>query len=157
MKAKQKPTLKVVAHARDHKLIKGYTDALPTTDLEAWLHSPEIDVPKVIPLREAESDQKVMVRLNSLKALFFVKSFEGRKEYKEVKFFDSQPTIEGLWVRVTYYDKESSEGVVRNSLHHVTGAGFFLKPPDPQSNNAFIYVVKSSLIDFRVLGVQRTY
>ena len=32
--------------------------------------------------------------------------------------------------------------------------GFYLKPPDPNSNNRIMYVVKSALKDFTVLGVQ---
>jgi hypothetical protein len=86
-----------------------------------------------------------------------VKSFEGRKDYDEVKFFETHPPIEGLWVRLTFYDNETYEGVVRNSLHYLNSPGFFLKPPDPQSNNSVVYVVKAALVDFRVLGVKATY
>jgi len=86
-----------------------------------------------------------------------VKSFEGRTDYQEIKFFESHPPVEGLWVRIKYYDGEASEGVVHNSLHHLTSPGFFLKPPDPESNNEYVYVLKSSLTDFRVLGVRSSF
>lgn len=77
MKAAEKASLRVVAHLRDHKLVKGYTDALPVPDLEALLKQESVPLPREIPVRLAESRKRVSVSLKSLKALFFVKSFEG--------------------------------------------------------------------------------
>jgi hypothetical protein len=65
--------------------------------------------------------------------------------------------VEGLWVRVTFLDGETIEGIVHNSMPFVANPGFFMKPPDPHSNNKMIYVVKSFMRDFRVLGVQNDY
>lgn len=157
MKAPEKPSLKVVAHLRGGKLVKGYTDAVPVSDLEALMQEGTVALPRTITVRPAESRKTVTLALNSLKALFFVKTFEGHKEYKEIKFFDADPPIDGLWVRLTFLDKESTEGVVRNSLDVLVNRGFFLKPPDPHSNNEIVYVVKDSLAEFRVLGVRREY
>ncbi len=149
--------MKIVARLRDGSVIKGYTDALPEGDLDQTLRHGPIAVPKQITIRANGSRQNVVVACEKLKALFFVKSFEGRNEYQEIKFFDSHPPVEGLWVRIKFYDGEASEGVVHNSLHHLTSPGFFLKPPDPESNNEYVYVLKSSLTDFRVLGVRSTF
>ena len=60
-------------------------------------------------------------------------------------------------MRLQFCDLETSEGMIYNSLDFLTNLGFFLKPPDPKSNNEVVYVVKSSLTDFRVLGVRTTY
>ncbi|HEV8524607.1 MAG TPA: hypothetical protein VGQ71_08920 [Terriglobales bacterium] len=149
--------LKVVAHLRDGKLIKGYTDIVTPETLEELLQQGPLPLPGQLPLRAAGARQAQAVDLESLKALFFVRSFEGRNQYQELKFFDAHPPVLGLWVRIKYFDGEASEGVVHNSLHYVTSPGFFLKPPDPQSNNKLIYVLKSSLVDFRVLGVRSSY
>ncbi len=157
MKAVKKATLKVVAHLRDHTLVRGYTDALPVADLEDLLREEPASLPQKIPVRSAESGKLVTVPVDSLKALFFVKSFEGHKEYKELKFFEQHPSIEGLLVHIQFFDNESTEGVIRNSLHHLVKPGFFLKPPDPQSNNEIVYVVTASLLDFRVFGVRSAY
>lgn len=157
MTGTKKSLFKVVAHLRDHKLIKGYTDAVPVSNLETLVKGEPVALPRIIAVRPAKSRQKVSFPLASLKALFFVKSFEGHSEYREIKFFQTHPPIEGLWVRLKFYDNEFTEGVVRNSLDHLVNAGFFLKPPDPESNNEIIYVVKASLVEFQVLGVKATY
>ncbi|MBZ5648406.1 MAG: hypothetical protein LAN37_14425 [Acidobacteriia bacterium] len=149
--------MKIVAHLRDGSLLKGYTDAFPEADLEQLLRQGPYPLPKQITVRANGSRKTVSLPLDSLKALFFVKSFEGRTDYQEIKFFESHPPVEGLWVRIKYYDGEASEGVVHNSLHHLTSPGFFLKPPDPESNNEYVYVLKSSLTDFRVLGVRSSF
>jgi len=149
--------MRIVAHLRDGSLLKGYTDSLPETELEQLLRQGPFPLPRQSTVRTNGTRKTVTLSLDSLKALFFVKSFEGRTDYQEIKFFESHPPVEGLWVRIKYYDGEASEGVVHNSLHYLTTPGFFLKPPDPESNNEFIYVLKSSLTDFRVLGVRSTF
>jgi len=152
-----KAGLKVVAHLRGGKLLKGYTDAVPIADLEELLQRESPQVSSPIKIRLADSKRTVSIPMKSLKALFFVKSFDGRKEYKEIKFFETHPPIEGLWVRMQFYDREATEGVVRNSLDLLMSPGFFLKPPDPESNNEILYVVKSSLTAFQVQGVKARY
>lgn len=153
-KRSERTRLKVVAHLRNHKLVKGYTDSLPVSDLEALLTQSPIPVPRKIQVQTVGGTRKATtVPLESLKALFFVKSFEGRTDYKEIKFFETHPPIRGLWVRLKFFDNEFCEGVVRNSLDFLADPGFFLKPPDPQGNNEIAYVLKASLTDFQVLGV----
>ncbi len=153
----KKPALKVVAHLRGGEILKGFTDSLPNGDVDALLSEDPISLPAKITLQPPESKKPVSVSIRSLKALFFVKTFEGSKDYKEIKFFHAHPPIEGLWVRVKFDDNEATEGIVHNSLHHLVQPGFFLKPPDPQSNNQVVYVVKESLREFRVLSVRETY
>jgi hypothetical protein len=149
--------MRVVAHLRGGKLVKGYTDVFPADDLEKLLQEAPLALPEKLPIRGAVTRQVQSVSVDALKALFFVRSFEGRNQYDEIKFFENHPPVQGLWVRLKYYDGEASEGVVHNSLHHLVNPGFYLKPPDPASNNRFIYVLKSALSDFRVLGVRSTY
>jgi uncharacterized protein DUF6982 len=151
------PRLKVVAHLSNGELLKGYFDSSVERDLEGLIRKRMLSLPIEIPIRRADSNQMVPVRRDALKALFFVKTFEGRKDYKEVKFFQAHPPLEGLWVQVTFRDGEVTEGVLHNTLHYLVEPGFFLKPPDPQSNNEFVYVLKGSLDDFRVLGVRSSY
>ena len=147
--------LKVVAHDQQGKLIKGFFQA---ADVSSPSELPEQSgrIPARVMLT-TEEGKKIRVNLDDMKALFFVKSFEGRKEYSEIKFFESNPTHEGIWARLTFEDGESLEGVIRNSLQFLNEPAFFLKPPDPQSNNQLIYVVKSALKDFRVLGIRNHY
>jgi hypothetical protein len=147
--------LKVVAHLRGGKLIKGDTNTLPAEDPRDLLELNPADLPQRITVRSDGKD--VTVECSQLKALFFVRSLEGKNTYDELKFFESHPPIEGLWVRLKFYDGETTEGVVRNSLQVLTSPGFLLKPPDPASNNQAVYVPKESLAEFRVLGVKSTF
>lgn len=153
-----KPLLKVVAHLRNHELVKGYTGSLSVTHPEALLNPESIPLPPVIEVQPIETPQKkVSLPLASLKALFVVKSFKGHSDYKETNFFETHPSIEGLWVRLKFYDNELTEGMVRNRLDFLIDLGFFLKPPDPQSNNEIMYVVKASLIEFQVIDVSSVF
>jgi hypothetical protein len=92
--------------------------------------------------------------MERLKGVFFVRNYEGNKNYLESKILTSDPERKGLRVRIRFEDNETLEGVVENSIEPLTSAGFFFWPADPEANNELIYVVKSALIGFRVLGVK---
>jgi Family of unknown function (DUF6982) len=151
------PLRKIVARFRDGRMIKGYIEPLSNADVEAIMGGAPTPLPSEITLRTCSSGERLSISLDSLKALFFVKSFDGRREHHELKFFERMPAVRGIWVRVTFQDRETLEGVVHNSLHFLVSSGFFLKPPDPNSNNEVLYVVKDSLQDFQVLGVRTEY
>jgi hypothetical protein len=157
MKKNEKQLPKIIARLRDGKLIKGYMKHMPMENVESVFDEAAIALSREIGVTLAGSSETLSIPLESLKALFFVKSFEGSSDYQEVKFFSASPMIKGLWVRVKFFDNESLEGVIRNSIEHLVRPGFFLKPPDPNSNNEILYVVKKSLIDFCVLGVRTDY
>jgi len=133
---------KVIARKTNGEILKGYMEVVP----EGHEHS-------TITLTSL-TEQRIEISKRELKALFFVKKFSGNKEYSEIRFFETQPKIDGLWVRVTFYDNETIEGIVSNTIRFLMDDGFYLKPPDPNSNNRFMYVVKEALKDFTVLGVQ---
>ena len=147
--------LKVVAHLADGSLIKGYLGNAQSFDpLSAGLTGNSL--PAQIAL-ELAAGGKTIIDLHSAKALFFVKTLEGRNDYVEIKFFERNPQIEGLWIKIRFKDGEVTEGIVHNSLPFVSDTGFFLRPPDPHSNNRVVFVVKSFLNDFRVLGIRTEY
>jgi len=135
---------KVIIRKLNGEILKGYVEESldPVNGKE--------DSVKITSLTE----ELIRVPKSDIKALFFVRKFSGNKEYSEVKFFESQPRIDGLWVRVYFFDNEAIEGIVANSMNFLIEDGFYLKPPDPNSNNRLMYVVKSALKDFTVLGVQ---
>ena len=147
--------LRVVVHLSDGSLLKGYLCEDESFDpLSAGLTGKKL--PATIKLELSSGATKV-IDIETTKALFFVKSLEGRADYVELKFFERNPQIEGLWIKVRFRDGEVTEGIVHNSLPFVTDSGFFLRPPDPQSNNRVVYVVKSFLTDFRILGIRSDY
>ncbi|HVZ19122.1 MAG TPA: hypothetical protein VG897_18535 [Terriglobales bacterium] len=149
--------LKIVAHLRTGKLMKGYVDLPVPTDNTGLVTNVPISLPKQITIENSETHHKHPVALSSLKALFFVKSFQGNPSYSEIKFFNGEPKIEGLWVQLTFADNEKTEGIVHNSIAFLTEPGFLMKPPDPNSNNQAVYVLKESLTQFRVVGVRANY
>jgi hypothetical protein len=147
--------LKVVAHLADGSLIKGFLRDVPPIDpLSAGLTANSLPARVAV---ELLTGGKKVIELKSAKALFFVKTLEGRTDYVEIKFFERNPHIAGLWIKIQFRDGEITEGIVHNSLPFVADSGFFLRPPDPHSNNRVVYVVKSFLSEFRVLGIRSEY
>ena len=135
---------KVIARKLNGEILKGYVEESldPVSGKENSI------------IITSLTEELIRVPKSDIKALFFVRKFSGNKEYSEVKFFESQPRIDGLWVRVYFFDDEAIEGIVANSMSFLIEDGFYLKPPDPNSNNRLMYIVKSALKDFTVLGVQ---
>jgi len=93
------------------------------------------------------------VRPSEIKAIFFVKSFEGSPNYSEFKVFTNRPNGRGVWIRVHFRDGEVMEGVTPNSLSTYFNPVFYLTPPDPASNNQTVLISKQSLREMQVLGL----
>ena|SRR5258707_11390762 len=145
--------LMVVVHLQNGDLLKGFIHDGSGDSAFALKWGSGILPTEGLRMQTASGDI-VDVDLEKTKAVFIVNSFEGRSDYTEIKFFQGTPGIAGLWVRVKFKDSEVTEGIVQNSLDFVNNPGFFMKPPDPQSNNRRVYVLKKSLVDFKVLGIQ---
>ena len=88
------------------------------------------------------------------KAVFFVKTFDGDLRHRALHFHEHAPLVQGLWVRVYFYDGEMIEGIISNTKDFVLETGFFLRPTDPNGNNRLVYVLKAGLKDFHVLGMR---
>lgn len=144
---------KVVVQAGG-KVFKGYIESHQWEELEGLLVQGLRRLPDVLRLRCAKDDTFHEIPISGLKAVFFVKSFEGQGNRNDLKFFSNAPMVHGIWVQLQFKDGEIMEGIVLNGMHHLTEPGFFLHPTDPDANNKLIYVLKSALADFRVLGVR---
>jgi len=130
------------------RTLKGYADRSqwpPEEDLGVHLASPVI--------RLLGSDTFDRVPLEGVKAIFFVKSFEG-KWHDDLRFHDHLPPPECLWVRVTFHDGEIIEGLIPNNHNHVVHSGFYMSPIDPEGNNWLMYILKNKLRDFQILGLR---
>jgi hypothetical protein len=103
--------------------------------------------------RRLDSETPEEIQADGVKAVFFVKSFEG-KSHEDLRFHDHLPAPECLWVRATFYDGEVIEGLIANNAMHVLHAGFYMSPIDPEGNNWLIYVMKNKLKDFQILGLR---
>jgi len=120
----------VVAHYADGRVAKGQTAdfgaARPTFTL--------------LPLSGAEHAKPVVIRLQDLKAVFFVKDFAGDADYSEWKHFEV-PRL-GLQVAVKFTDGEVMVGA---QLPLTTDYGFLLFPADRGSNNNKVFVVSAAV------------
>jgi hypothetical protein len=126
---------RVVVRFKDGTLLKGYTlDFSPVKDM---FHL----------ISESDEDKGTTyeVDVEKLKAIFFVKTLEGNKEYKEKKRFEDVSTTQktGLKIKVEFTDGEVMRG--KTMVYSANRKGFFVFPVDPQSNNERIYVVSSSV------------
>jgi hypothetical protein len=128
---------KVVVHTLDQQVIHGTTDQA------------EVTTPFRIRTREDETQN---FELEDLKAVFFVKEFEGDPTHEEIHHLDRDRAPEVVWAQVQYQDGEILEGRIRNQLETLRSPGFYLWPTDDGSNNEKVYVVKSALTDFVILA-----
>jgi hypothetical protein len=149
--------LKVVAHRKSGQIVKGFAELNVAVNDRGIPESGPIPLPKSLVIHSSINGRGVSIPVDTLKALYFVKSFEGDAAYAETKFFNPAPKIEGLWVHLTFTDGETTEGILSNNINFVNDAGFLMNPPDPQSNNHAVYVLKSALTHFRVVGVRTEY
>jgi hypothetical protein len=136
------------------RIIKGYIESTQWESLEGLLVQGTRSMPDTVHITPADGSEPVDFAIADAKAIFFVKSFEGRCARHDLKFFSHAPMVHGVWVQLRFQDGEIMEGVVMNGLPHLVQPGFFLHPTDPDGNNSLVYVLKSSLTDYRVLGVR---
>lgn len=127
-----KPPAKVVARYRDGRVLKGHTRSFDPNRPDFRLH--------VLGTEETAVPGTVLV--SDLKAVFFVRDFEGNKAYNETKGFEKRPA--GRIVEVTFFDGERLLGT--SLTYDATRPGFFLFPADPLSNNERVFVVRGATI-----------
>lgn len=128
---------KVVAHFPDGQILKGFALDFRRSQ-RAFLLKPRDAVDLAATIR---------VRLAELKALFFVKDFEGDPTYQE--FADAaRPSLLGGQVSVRFRDGEVLRGT--SPSRDLGGVGFFLVPMDPRSNNRRMYVMATNAVECRL-------
>ena len=128
----------VVVHFRDGNLQKGYTHDF--TPLKDSFH---------LTLEDGSGEIKE-INISQLKAIFFVKTFDGDHSYVEKKFFEQvdESRFRGLKMRVVFNDGEIIRGI---SLGYSEDKkGFFLLPVDPECNNDRIFIVSEACKDIKV-------
>jgi hypothetical protein len=115
---------KLVVHFTDGRLVKGHS--------RNFYPNKETFV-----VDDVESGESVEVQMDQLKAVFFVKTFEGQDGY------ESRPEIEragfGKRIQVRFKDGETIVGYT--SGYFAGRKVFFVFPADPEDNNDRILVV----------------
>jgi hypothetical protein len=136
---------RVVIRYADGRVLRGFVARKDETALQ--------DTPPESLAVKDSHGESVTVGASDIKAIFFVKSFEGNPDYTEFKVFSSRPTGKGVWVRVHFRDGEMIEGVAPNCLETYSKAVFYITPPDPGSNNQGVLVSKHYVKEMQVLGL----
>jgi hypothetical protein len=137
------------------KTIKGYLVSPPSNTIEELLRAAPTNFPEAFHVRLLDSEVVEDIAVDDVKAVFYVKGFEGDSDHKHLNFHARAPIIPGIWMRFQFLDGEVMEGIVMNSIRYLVDPGFFLIPTDPGSNNKLVYVLKSWVVDHRVLGLRK--
>ena len=92
------------------------------------------------PLEPGQAPMKVPV--GSLKALFFVKDYEGNPKRQDRQDFDDVST-QGRRLIVHFKDGEKIAGTT--TTFAPDKPGFFMTPSDPHANNERVFVIRSAV------------
>ncbi len=124
-------TNKVVARYKNGAVLKGVT-----TDFnpEKPIFHIQVKIGDKINLKE--------IKIDHLKAVFFVKTYEGNKEYEEKKTFDNLVSG-GIKIKVFFIDGEILVGTTNG--YKPDRIGFWFFPADRGSNNIRVFVVNSAV------------
>lgn len=127
--------------------------------LKGYLKDFEPDREEVV-FRVSETGEVHSLRIEDIKAIFFVKSFEGDCDYREKKSYGIRKQT-GNRVFVKFRDGERLVGFVDGkvpwekgfflSRKGNEGKGFFLLPVDEDTNNIKVFVISSAVDDVTVV------
>jgi hypothetical protein len=87
------------------------------------------------------------VRMSELKAVFFVKTYEGNQHHHDRRDVEQQGL--GRRIMVTFKDGEIILGYATS--YSKADPGFFVFPTDPENNNDRIFVVNTATKKVRFL------
>ncbi|MBJ6752129.1 DUF6982 domain-containing protein [Geomonas anaerohicana] len=118
---------KIVVRYADGRVVKGTTEDLAANKM-------------LFHLTEAETGKRYEVNVDQLKAIFFVKSFEGNHEYQER--LDVDRVGLGKKIKVCFKDGETLVGYTQG--FSPARATFIVFPCDPDSNNEKVFVVTAA-------------
>lgn len=128
---------KVVVHTASGEIIKGFTADF-ARDKPSFLLTTEEDGLRI----------NQTIQLFELKAVFFVRSFEGNFLHKTVHTFDE---LSGYGKKVMVLFKDGERFYGRVEVLNPDDPGFFIYPLDTGSNTIRAYVIKEFVDDVRVM------
>jgi len=118
-----------------------------------------------IKVEEAGAGKLLSFDIENTKAVFFVRSFEGNRAYKEKKAYGAVK-VKGNRVFIKFRDGESAVGFLEGDVPWDKGfflskrqgdvKGFFILPVDEDANNKKIFVVYSAVADVTVVPLNST-
>ena len=135
---------KIVVKYKDGKIIKGWVEEFKPVR-ESFVF---------FPLIEYSLEKKLIINLELLKAVFFVKDFIGDKNYKKVRTFnvDVKITPSQRKIIIDFKDEEHLYGTCL--YYGKFKKGFFVYPIDAKDNNERIFVVHSATKKVRLIKIE---
>jgi hypothetical protein len=127
----------VVVRYADGRVLKGYAD-----------FDPEQPFLRLVPLGDPDAEG-VKIALTELKAVFFVRSFDGDPGRDESKDLYQARPLDTRKVSVRFRDGEELVGHTRQLDRY--RSGLFFTPLDPRSNNLRVFAVFEALCGVRRL------
>jgi hypothetical protein len=124
---------------------------LDLTPLKGYVNPADLPGTDTLDLLTPDGEHQA-VPADDIKAVYFVDDL-NQPYQPERKSFLSRPKLEGLWLRLTFRDRETLEGIVANELLEVLDRGIQMIPPDLHGNCSRVYVPRSALTEVKVLGV----
>jgi len=121
------------------------------TALRGYLNPARLTGAETLDLLTSEGEHEA-VPVAKVRAVYFVRDLDDDFA-PERKAFLSRPKLDGLWVKVTFRDGATLEGVIPNDLIAFLDNGLHLTPPDFNSNTDRIYIPRPALSELTVLGV----
>jgi len=103
----------------------------------------------VTPVGSKPGDKPLDVRINELKAVFFVKDFDGNPDYEDRKDFEEGKSVIGRKIRVLFKDGEVIVGTTMG--YQPDRSGFFVIPVDARSNIERCFVVTRATSDVKLM------
>jgi hypothetical protein len=131
---------------------KAYLCRMDTSYIEGYVSPQTYQRPDGVEILRRSAEVTV-VPYGEIRAVYFVKDFDGPPNESEKRVFGSRPKLDGLWVRLTFRDDEVFEGVIQNDLLLMGPHGVTITPPDAASNTQRIFVPQQSLRELKVLSV----
>ncbi|MDD3631999.1 MAG: hypothetical protein PHO73_04570 [Atribacterota bacterium] len=129
---------KIVVKYNDGTIMKGYTtDFNPAEDF-FHLYPVEEDL-------ETAREDKIKIDVNNLKAIFFVKTFLGNKDYKKIRTFNGYESNPPPQRRIIIVFKDGENFYGTTYSYSPDKSGFFAFPIDPLDNNDRVFIPRTSL------------
>ncbi len=133
VKPRSATTHKIVARFADGKVVKGHTTNF----------SPETAAFDITPANGFPSSKPLAIDIHSLKAIFFVRDFEGKSSRRDRTHFLPGQAYQGRKVEVMFKDGELLIG--STPTYGSEMQGFFIFPADPASNTIKVYAVNAAV------------
>ena len=129
---------KIVLHLKDGSVLKGVT------------HDFEPSGPHFHLLPAEGGGVPVRVRLEELKALFYVRDYVGNRDFVARRQFDEAHEAARRAI-LSFQDGEEIWGILGEGADEA-GPGFFFFPADRRDNNIRIFVIRTAMKELRPVG-----